>query len=63
MIAPAAIANLSANYTFASGPGTLSPIAGSSTAIDGTNTSTPATGTFNELAVAGPFNIGFNFKF
>lgn len=58
-----AMANLSANYTFASGTGTLTPIAVPNTAIAGTNAAAPGTGTFNELAVAGPFNIGFNFKF
>lgn len=54
---------LSSDYQFTASNATYTPIAGASVAIAGTNQNVPGGGQFNDTASAGPFNIGFAFRF
>lgn len=56
-------ATLPTDYQFSSSSATYTPLTGATTAISGTNTGGPGSGTFNDTAVAGPINIGFSFQF
>src|SRR5262245_43716740 len=54
---------IATTYTFTSGTATYTPLSGATLVIAGSNGTSMATGTFNDEAVVGPFNIGFNFCF
>ncbi|MBS1914203.1 MAG: choice-of-anchor D domain-containing protein [Bacteroidetes bacterium] len=54
---------LSTDYTFTTSTITYTPLTTATMVIAGTNGAAAGTGTFNDSASAGPFNIGFTFRF